>query len=216
MVAAGSRLVAARRAATNSALLVTAAAAAGPTESKRAAIQAEGSLVAAPAIVPAAEAPEAAVVAPPTEPRHTRRVAAAAAPSVTGQTPQDMLQKANDLRAQHQWFAATQLYEQTIRTFPKRAEAYSAAVAAGVLRLDQLGDGRGALDLFSSALRARPRGALSEEARWGVIQSYRALGDRASERARLQEFVMLYPQSLLAPRAHARRRALDAETPSTL
>jgi TolA-binding protein len=127
-----------------------------------------------------------------------------------------MLQKANDLRAQHQWFAATQIYEQTIRTFPNRAEAYSATVAAGALRLDQLGDARGALDLFSSAIRARPRGMLAEEARWGVVQSYRALGDRASEKARLQDFIVLYPQSLLASRAQARLRELDGGLPSAL
>jgi len=216
MVAAGTRIVAARRAASASALVVAAAPPVGPTEPKSAAFQGEAPAVPAPAIVPSAEAPVAAIVPPPTEPRHARREAAAAQPSVPGQTPQDMLQKANDLRAQHQWFAATQVYEQTIRTFPNRAEAYSATVAAAVLRLDQLGDARAALDLFSSAIRARPRGALSEEARWGIVQSYRSLGDRASERARLQEFVTLYPQSLQAARAHARLHELGAETPSTL
>jgi tetratricopeptide (TPR) repeat protein len=196
--------------------MVAPATLAGPTEPRRAAIQAAAPVAEAPAIVPAAEAPTAVLIPPPTERRHGKRVAALAAPPAAGQTPQDMLQKANDLRAQHQWFAATQLYEQTVRTFPNRAEAYSASVAAGALRLDQLGDARTALDLFSGALRARPRGALSEEARWGIVQSYRALGDRGPERAGLQEFVALYPQSLLSARAQARLRELGVETPSAL
>ena len=126
-------------------------------------------------------------------------------------TPRDMLQKANDLRIQHQWLAATEVYEKTLRTFPGRAEAYSAMVAAGVLRLDQLGDPKGALSLFSAAIRARPRGPLSEEARWGAIQAHRALGDQSTERKALQEFVTLHPQSLLAWRAQARLRELGGD-----
>jgi hypothetical protein len=135
-------------------------------------------------------------------------------PAVAEASPHDMLQQANDLRAQRQWLAATQVYEKTLHTFPGRAEAYSATVAAGVLRLDQLGDPKGALALFTSAVRARPRGPLAEEARWGAIQAFRALGDRASEMAALQEFVTIHPQSLLAWRALARLRELRGEPAS--
>jgi hypothetical protein len=127
-------------------------------------------------------------------------------------TPQDMLQQANDLRARHQWLAATQTYERTSRTFPGRAEAYSAMVAAGMLHLDQLGDAKGALSLFTSAIQARPQGPLSEEARWGVVRGHRALVDSRSELAALQEFVTFYPHSLLASRAQARLRELRGET----
>jgi len=135
--------------------------------------------------------------------------------SVTSQaTPEDMLRSANELRARHQWLAATQLYEKTLRSYPGRAEAYSAMVAAGVLRLDQLGDAKGALSLFSSAVRARPRGPLLEEARWGAIQAYRSLGDGASEQVALQEFVTAYPDSLVVTRARARLHELRGEPTS--
>jgi hypothetical protein len=177
--------------------------------------------VAVPALVEAAPVEAAPVEAAPVEtaapPRaqetHAKPSAAVRAP-VPETSPRDMLQQANDLRAQRQWLAATQTYEKTLRTFPGRAEAYSATVAAGVLRLDQLGDPKGALALFSSAVRARPRGPLAEEARWGAIQSHRALGDRAAEMAALQEFVTLHPQSLLAWRALARLRELRGEPAS--
>ncbi len=158
-----------------------------------------------PAVVEAPRAPEAARV----------KVAVASAPRAAppDANPRDMLQQANDLRAQHQWLAATQMYEKTLHSFPGRAEAYSAMVAAGMLRLDQLGDPKGALALFGSAIRVRPHGALSEEARWGTIQSYRALSNPSAETAALQEFVTLHPQSLLAWRALARLRELRGESP---
>jgi hypothetical protein len=165
-------------------------------------------LAPAPAPVEAPVEKPRAVDAPP-----RGKVAAplASRTKVAEATPLDMLQKANDLRAQRQWLAAMELYEKTLRTFPTRPEAYSASVAAGVLRLDQLGDPKGALALFQSAVRARPRGSLSEEARWGAIQSYRVLGDSSSERHALQEFLTLHPQSLLAWRAQARLRELGGE-----
>jgi hypothetical protein len=156
-----------------------------------------------------ADAPPAHVAA--VEPL-TKVAAPGRAPVIVN--PRDLLQQANDLRAQHQWLGATELYEKTVRMFPGGAEAYSATVAAGMLHLDQLGDPKGALALFSSAIRARPRGSLAEEARWGAIQSHRALGDRIAEKAALQEFVTSYPQSLLALRAIARLRELRGDEPS--
>src|SRR5579859_6456875 len=132
---------------------------------------------AAPPEIPAEEEAAPATTRP-AEATHTKvAVASPAHAAVPDASPRDMLQQANDLRAQHQWLAAMQMYEKTLRTFPGRAEAYSATVAAGMLRLDQLGDPKGALALFTSAIKARPRGALSEEASWGSIQSYRALGN---------------------------------------
>src|SRR5262245_32024288 len=215
VVAGAVRFVAARRP-MPAALIMAARTGAPHAETKappRAAVEAP---VAAPVAAPVEVAPvvEPAVVEAPRAPEPRAKPAAvrAAAPAPAPETsPRDMLQQANDLRAQRQWLAATQIYEKTLRTFPGRAEAYSAMVAAGVLRLDQLGDPKGALALFSSAVRARPRGPLAEEARWGAIQAHRALGDRAAEMAGLQEFVTLHPQSLLAWRALARLRELRGE-----
>jgi hypothetical protein len=213
VVAGAVRFVAARRPMPAALFIDTRAAALhtetnSPPKAVETPLPAPAEVQAAPAAAPAetVEAPRAA------EP-HTKPTAAVRAP-VVEESPRDMLQQANDLRAQHQWLAATQIYEKTFHKFPGRAEAYSATVAAGVLRLDQLGDPKGALALFSSAVRARPRGPLAEEARWGAIQSHRALGDRASEMAALQEFVTLHPQSLLAWRALARLRELRGEPAS--
>jgi hypothetical protein len=211
VVAGAVRFVSARR--SMPAALIIAARPAPPhvepkTPPPHAAVEAP---VAAP--IETAPAVEPAPVETPRSPEPRAKAAPvhAAAPEAS---PRDMLQQANDLRAQRQWLAAMQIYEKTFHMFPGRAEAYSATVAAGVLRLDQLGDPKGALALFNSAVRARPRGPLAEEARWGVIQAFRALGDRASEMAALQEFVTLHPQSLLAWRALARLRELRGEPAS--
>src|SRR5262249_14775418 len=71
-----------------------------------------------PAVVDVPRAPETprAHLPVPAAPR------AAAVPAIQ-QSPQDMLQNANDLRAQHQWLGATQVYEKILRTFPGRPEA---------------------------------------------------------------------------------------------
>jgi hypothetical protein len=120
-----------------------------------------------------------------------------------------MLQKADGLRAQHQWLAATELYEQTLRAYPNEADAYRAMVAAGRLRLEHLGDTRGALGLLSAAILARPHDALSEEARFARIEALRELGDRFAERQSIDEFVALYPDGALATRARELRQDLD-------
>jgi hypothetical protein len=211
VVAAGVRFVASRHP-MPAALMIAARPAVPHAEPKPSPRAAETPLPAEIAAAPVEAAP-VETIEPPRAPEPHAKPSAAHAPAPEA-SPRDMLQQANDLRAQHQWLAAMQTYEKTLRTFPGRAEAYSATVAAGVLRLDQLGDPKGALALFTSAVRARPRGPLAEEARWGAIQSHRALGDRAAEMAALQEFVTLHPQSLLAWRALARMRELRGDPAS--
>ena len=214
VVAGAVRYVAVRRAAT-AALVSTRTLA--PTVEAKDARTTSAPMVAAvtnPAVAPLKDEPAPVVDEAPRVETTQPKLSAAAhrSPSPAEASAEDMLQQANDLRARRQWLAASQIYEKTRRTYPDSAEAYSAMVAAGMLHLDQLGDAKGALSLFSSAVRARPRGPLSEEARWGAVQAHRALGDTPSELAALQEFVGLYPKSLLATRAHARLRELRGET----
>jgi len=134
----------------------------------------------------------------------------ASAPRIT---PEQMLREADELRTRSLWRAAEQMYERTIRAHPRRAEALSAMVSAGFLRLDHLGVARGALRLLTAALRAHPEGALLEEAQWGEIESYRALGDHAAERRAIEEFVKDHPSSLLTPQARERLRDWDGPAP---
>jgi hypothetical protein len=156
-------------------------------------------------------APEDLPSAAPQEQEQEQEPAVRVAPAHE-QSAEELLRKANELRAKHRWMEATHAYEQTMRWFPGSAEAYSATVAAGFLHLDHLGDARGALRLLNGALRMRPEGALSEEVRWGRIEAFRALGAAASEQGALRDFVGRYPKSLFITRADARLRDL-AEAP---
>ncbi|WNG51531.1 tetratricopeptide repeat protein [Archangium minus] len=144
-------------------------------------------------------------VTPPSEPKARMRVAAAAATE-----PEDMLRQANERRAQGRWSEAETLYLRVIQSSPGTASAYVAHVASGVLRLEHLGDARGALRQFQQAQRMQPGGMLSEEARQGVAAAWRALGDEAQEARALEAFLAAHPDSLFAEQARHRLKELSS------
>lgn len=188
-----------------------------------------------PSSEPALEADTGSKTEPPAEPRARRRrarrsrdraaparrdtslqrqVARQPAPADTPPaTPEDLMKQANEQRRARRWQAADALYQRVMDEHPGTSAAYVAAVAAASIRLDHLGNPRGALALYRRALRRGPDRALAEEARWGVAEAHRALGNTERERRALEELVRAHPGSPLVPRAEARLRALDpAET----
>jgi hypothetical protein len=126
-------------------------------------------------------------------------------------TPDDLMKQANEQRRARQWRAAEALYQRVMDEHPGASAAHVAAIAAAAIRLDHLGDARGALRLYRTALAGGR--ALAEEARWGIAEAHRALGDAAGERRALEDFVARHPGSPLIPQARARLRTLPAETP---
>jgi hypothetical protein len=126
-------------------------------------------------------------------------------------TSDDLMKQANEQRRARRWRAAEALYQRVMDEHPGTSAAHVAAIAAAAIRLDHLGDARGALRLYRTALAGGR--ALAEEARWGVAEAHRALGDAAGERRALEDFVSRHPGSPLIPQARARLRALQAETP---
>lgn len=154
-----------------------------------------------PAVAPVAEAPP--VPAAPVAKTPARPTA----------EPEDLLRRANERRAEGQWQAAESLYLRVIQTSPGTESAYVALVASGGLRVEQLGDAKGALRQYQQALRLRPRGALSEEAHYGVAKGWRALGDTAQEARALEDFLAAHPDSLRAASAKERLRQLAPPSP---
>jgi len=120
----------------------------------------------------------------------------------------DELARANTLRASRRWRAAEESYGRVAARFRGSEEAYAAAVAAADLRLEHLNDPGGALRMFRAAVRAHPRGALAEEARYGVAECERALHHDDGEASALRSFLSAHPGSALAPRVRARLGAL--------
>jgi len=127
-----------------------------------------------------------------------------------GRAPDDLLRVANDLRRERRWVDAARAYQRVRTTYPGTDAAYAATIAGASLRLEHLADANSALRDFRSSLRAQPAGPLAEEARYGVAEAYRALGDDDAEAESLRAFVASHPDSPLSDRARARLHALDA------
>ena len=108
---------------------------------------------------------------------------------------EDLLARANAARAAHDWRAADALYRRVARAGagPSGATgggnaglaAQTALVASAELHLEHLGDPAGAARRFRAALTGGAGAALAEDARWGLAESARALGDAAAERRAL-------------------------------
>ncbi|WP_163781534.1 tetratricopeptide repeat protein [Myxococcus vastator] len=154
-------------------------------------------------VVPAAPIAVAKVASVPVRPR-------APAATVKSAAPEDLLLKANGLRSEGRWKEAEALYLRVIRAEPASLASYVARVASGSLRLEHLGDARGALRQFKAALRIQPRGVLDQEAQHGIAEAHRVLGDRDAERGALESFLSTHPDSPLVPSARARVRELTA------
>lgn len=121
----------------------------------------------------------------------------------------DLLQRANERRRQQRFAEATALYQQIIRRYPRSDAAYVARVSAAMLYVERLRDPQRAQRLFQAALVQQPRGPLSEEARWGLAESFRALGQPAQERTALKDFLLHHPQALVRSQAERRLQLLE-------
>lgn len=158
--------------------------------------------VAAPA--PPPPTPEAEIEMPPLDrpaprgkaPPPAKGERAAAATAEPAPSPEDLLAEANAARRRRAWKEAALLYD--------RVDADVARVASATIRLEHLGDPEGALARFRRAVG----GDLAEEARYGIAEAHRALGDAAAEAAALDAFLRAHPRSPLADRARARRADL--------
>lgn len=122
----------------------------------------------------------------------------------------DLLQRASERRRQGRFADAAAIYQQVLNRYPGSDAAYVARVSAGMLYVDRLGDPARARALFQGALKQQARGALHEEARLGLAEAWRALGDSRQERAALQDFLRHHPQALARPQAERRLHALEA------
>lgn len=152
---------------------------------------------------------------PPTRPRRHPRPPVAAPRTSAG--AEDLLARANAARGAHDWRAADALYRRVARAGGGTGRgtddlaAQTALVASAELHLEHLGDPAGAARRFRAALAGGAGAALAEDARWGLAESARALGDAAAERRALDDFLAHHPASARAERARTRRAELGAE-----
>lgn len=123
----------------------------------------------------------------------------------------DLLHIANERRRQRRFPEALRLYQQILEGHPHSDEAYVARLAAGSLLLDRLHAPQAALKQFKRALRDRPSGSLSEEARLGLCEVQRALRDVPAERAALKEFLANHGDSPARARVTARLAKIEGK-----
>ena len=168
-----------------------------------------GTLAVAPDAAPEAVVAEDIVIDEPPPPQQTRDEPAPQRPKPKrDESPADLLGEANAKRAAKQWRESDELYARVVERAPKTLAAQTALIASASLRLEHLGDPKGALQRFRRALAIAPNGALAEDARWGIAEAARAIGNGAAEAAALDEFLAHHASSPLAPRAKARRAEL--------
>ncbi|HUQ05209.1 MAG TPA: hypothetical protein VM261_22050 [Kofleriaceae bacterium] len=122
---------------------------------------------------------------------------------------EDILALANQRRKERAWKAADELYRRVLKQYPRTDAAIVAEVASATLHLEHLGDATGALAGYRRALAARPAGALGEEARWGIAEAFRAVGDTKGEAFALRVFLDTHPRSAMAPAARRRLAELS-------
>jgi tetratricopeptide (TPR) repeat protein len=173
-----------------------------------------------PAAAQPADTPQAVMAAPshpaaepaivPSEPAAPEERAAPVRKRASGpREVADLLHQANERRRQQRFSEALRLYQQILDGHPHSDEAYVARVAAGSLLLDRMHSPQAALKQFKRALRERPSGSLSEEARLGLCEVQRALRDGPAERAALQEFLTNHGDSPARARVAARLTKLE-------
>jgi tetratricopeptide (TPR) repeat protein len=133
---------------------------------------------------------------------------ARAAPPHEKSEPDDLLQRANRLRAEGSFRAAADTYAQVFDRYPRSLSAYAAQVAAASIALEHLDKPEQARRLFDGALRAHPHGALDLEARQGLCLALRELGRSAEEARSLRALIQEHRGSPAARRAAARLAAL--------
>jgi tetratricopeptide (TPR) repeat protein len=147
----------------------------------------------------------------PAMPSHTEPASREPVVMLPADAPvEDIVALANQQRKEKRWRAAEALYERVMRDHARTDAAAIATVASASLHLDHLADPAGALRRFRQALRLRPDGPLAEEARWGLAETYRALGDVEEERTALDRFLSAHPRSVNAARARQRLTELGA------
>ncbi|HVR64336.1 MAG TPA: tetratricopeptide repeat protein [Polyangia bacterium] len=152
---------------------------------------------------PAAAHPPAIHRMTPSRSHALLRSSGEAAAPASAKSADDLLSRANQLRAQRRWHEAAAAYQAVVAGSSETHAAYVAMLARAELLLDHLGRPAEALGLFERAL-AEPSGVLTEEARYGLAACYRALGDVENERRALNAFLAAHPHSLMRASAAAR------------
>ena len=108
-------------------------------------------------------------------------------------TPDTLFQQAGDARRAGDAREAARLYGRLVGRFPRNDRAPLAAFELGRIRLDQLGDPRGAAAAFQKAL-ALGGGPFSQDARARLVEAHAKAGNDAGCRRAQEGYLSRYPR----------------------
>lgn len=128
----------------------------------------------------------------------------AALPSATGARrpapehvgPSDLLARAEAARAANRPRDAAAAFEALRSQYPRDPRAGLAAFELGRLRLDALGDPRGAAAAFADAIKLAPNAPYREDAEARLVEAYDAAGERARCEEAKATFLERHPSSV--------------------
>lgn len=118
------------------------------------------------------------------------------------------LRQARQAMRAGQFRAAAAIYEQLAEGGASNEESSTAMVLLGQLRLNQLGDPKGALAPLNAYLKRG--GPIAVEARAARIDALRRLNRTTEETAAIEEFLRLHPRNFEVNRLQARLEAIRA------
>ncbi len=142
----------------------------------------------APAVLPAGPTTEAPL--PSSTPPARAVSSVAAQPS---ESASSVFEAANQARVAGRSREAANLFDQLRRTYRRDPRAALAALQLGRIRLDDLGDPRGAIEALNDALALGGGGSLREDARARLVEAYAKSGNVAACRQAKQAYLAGQP-----------------------
>ncbi len=107
-----------------------------------------------------------------------------------------LLDLANSARRSGDIPLAARAYEALLSRFPRDGRAGLAAFELGRLRLERLGNAKGAAQAFERAIALAPGSGFREDAMARLVDAYAALGAREACRKARQAYLQSYPSGL--------------------
>jgi len=146
-----------------------------------------GSPLGATTASPAATAPG------PTSPAATAPAGAAAVATTAPETAKELFDEAQRARAEGRAADAARAFDKLRRSFPRDRRAALATFELGRLRLDSLGDPRGAEEAFREAMALGPRSPFREDAEARRVEALARMGDGAGCVAARDAYLARWP-----------------------
>jgi FecR protein len=122
----------------------------------------------------------------------------------TGEDPRDLLARAEGFRAANDPRAAARLFDALRLRHRSDPRAGLAAFELGRLRLDRLGDARGAAEAFGDAIAIAPGAPFREDAEARLVEATAASGDRARCLDARAAYLLRYPRGVHRDKVAAR------------